>query len=123
MPNLRKWVNLSFLLASILVAFLFREAFVSLYDWLGIFKSDWVLSPADLSGIAVGFALFIGFVRSAKATGFLTDVIVEMGKVTWPHRKETLISTGVVSVLLGIAAICVMLFDSLWLWITDKFLY
>ncbi|MBI5300184.1 MAG: preprotein translocase subunit SecE [Deltaproteobacteria bacterium] len=123
MPNLRKWVNLSFLICGVLVGFLFREAFSSLYDWIGWRVYDWVLSPADLSGIAVGFILFVGLVRSEKATNFLTDVLVELSKVTWPNRKETLVSTGVVSILLGIAALCVTLFDSVWMWITEKFLY
>lgn len=123
MPNLKKWVNLSFLLTGILAGFLFREACTTLYDWVGWRPIDWVLSQADLSGIAAGAALFIGLARSTKATGFLSDVFVELSKVTWPKRKETLVSTGVVSILLGIAAICVMLFDAVWVWVTDTFLY
>ena len=36
---------------------------------------------------------------------FLTDVRAEVGKITWPSRKETLITTGLVFALSGMAAL------------------
>ena len=36
---------------------------------------------------------------------FLRDVRAEVGKVTWPSRKETMITTGLVFALSGLAAI------------------
>jgi preprotein translocase subunit SecE len=35
---------------------------------------------------------------------FLREVRAEIGKVTWPSRKETLITTGLVFALSGLAA-------------------
>ena len=35
---------------------------------------------------------------------FLREVRVEIGKVTWPSRKETLVTTGLVFALSGLAA-------------------
>ena len=35
---------------------------------------------------------------------FLREVRTEVGKVTWPSRKETLITTGLVFALSGVAA-------------------
>ncbi len=35
---------------------------------------------------------------------FLRDVRLEVGKVTWPSRKETLITTGLVFALSALAA-------------------
>jgi preprotein translocase subunit SecE len=36
---------------------------------------------------------------------FVRDVRIEVGKVTWPSRKETLITTGLVFALSAMAAI------------------
>jgi len=36
---------------------------------------------------------------------FLHDVRAEVGKITWPSRKETLITTGLVFALSGMAAL------------------
>ena len=36
---------------------------------------------------------------------FLREVRTEVGKVTWPSRKETLVTTGLVFALSGLAAI------------------
>ncbi|MGI4953925.1 MAG: preprotein translocase subunit SecE [Janthinobacterium lividum] len=35
---------------------------------------------------------------------FIREVRTEVGKVTWPSRKETLVTTGLVFVLSGLAA-------------------
>lgn len=47
----------------------------------------------------------------AKATQFLREVKVELKKVTWPSRKETLASTGVVIVLVVIISAFLGLVD------------
>ena len=36
---------------------------------------------------------------------FLREVRAEVGKVTWPSRKETMVTTGLVFALSGLAAI------------------
>ena len=36
---------------------------------------------------------------------FLSEVRAEVGKITWPSRKETLITTGLVFALSGLAAL------------------
>ena len=35
---------------------------------------------------------------------FISEVRAEVGKITWPSRKETLITTGLVFALSGLAA-------------------
>ena len=47
----------------------------------------------------------------AKPLEFLQDVRVEAGKVTWPNRRETLITTGLV--------ILMCIFASLFLFVAD----
>ena len=36
---------------------------------------------------------------------FIREVRAEVGKVTWPSRKETLVTTGLVFALSGMAAV------------------
>lgn len=48
---------------------------------------------------------------AAKATQFLREAKIEFKKVTWPSRKETLASTGVVIVLVIIISAFLGLVD------------
>jgi len=45
---------------------------------------------------------------------FLSEVRIELTKVTWPTRKELIQSTGVVIVLVIIAGIYIGAFDAIW---------
>jgi preprotein translocase subunit SecE len=45
---------------------------------------------------------------------FLREVRIEMGKVTWPPRKELLQATGVVIVAVIIAGVYIGVFDFIW---------
>ncbi|OGQ06854.1 MAG: preprotein translocase subunit SecE [Deltaproteobacteria bacterium RIFCSPLOWO2_12_FULL_40_28] len=49
-----------------------------------------------------------------KISAFVNDVVVELGKVTWPQRKETVLSAVVVIVMVGIASVFLFTFDTLW---------
>ena len=44
---------------------------------------------------------------------FLREVRAEIGKVTWPSRKETLITTGLVFALSGLAAVFFFIADQI----------
>lgn len=123
MQNLTKWVNLSFLVCGVLGWALLREIFLIAFDPLGWNRMNWLIAPSDLAGILGGAVLFIGLWKSQKANVFLTEVITELSQVTWPKRKETALSTGVVSILLTIATLAILLFDSIWAWLAEQFLY
>jgi preprotein translocase subunit SecE len=43
--------------------------------------------------------------------GFIRDVRQEVARVTWPTRKETLVTTGLVLALSALAALFFMLVD------------
>ena len=45
--------------------------------------------------------------------GYLRDVRQEIGRVTWPSRKETLITTGLVLGLSALAAIFFLVVDQI----------
>ena len=44
---------------------------------------------------------------------FLREVRTEVGKVTWPSRRETLVTTGLVFALSGLAAIFFFVADQI----------
>lgn len=44
---------------------------------------------------------------------FLREVRAEVGKVTWPSRKETLVTTGLVFALSGLAAVFFFVADQI----------
>jgi preprotein translocase subunit SecE len=48
-----------------------------------------------------------------NATEFLQQVRQEMSRVTWPTRKETLVTTGMVFVMVFIAAAFFFLVDQM----------
>ncbi len=77
-------------------------------------QQDWPLSPADMMGIVVAVAIFVIFRKNTKANTFTNEVLVELSKVTWPPRKETLLSTVVVTVMVAICSLILFGFDTLW---------
>ena len=111
----RKVVSLLFLVTSILVGFIFREVFALIWAALHVATpAGWILHPTDFLGGAVGFIVFVSLMRSVRAGTFLTEVLMELGRVVWPKRKETVLSTGVVSILVGICAVIMFVFDMMW---------
>ena len=44
---------------------------------------------------------------------FFREVRTEVGKVTWPSRKETLVTTGLVFALSGLAAVFFFVADQI----------
>ena len=42
---------------------------------------------------------------------YLREVRQEVSKVTWPSKKETFTTSGIVMVVISIAAVILMLFD------------
>lgn len=123
MANIKKWIRLSFLGCGILAWVFFREAFTLAFDPLGLNRLDWVIPPADVAALLLGLTLFVALLRWERATIFLTEAFSELAKVTWPNKKETALSTGVVSIMLGIAALCILFFDSIWGFVAEKLLY
>jgi len=50
-------------------------------------------------------------VAGFNPAGYLRDVRQEIGRVTWPSRKETLVTTGLVLALSALAAIFFLVAD------------
>lgn len=115
MQNIQKWVSLSLLAVGITAWLLLRqigELVLGFLSWR--LQGEWIVPPQDWIGIVGGVALFVVLRRSGKVTEYITEVINELSKVVWPQRKETVVSTGVVVVMVTIASFILLAFDTLW---------
>ena len=111
----KKAVSLIYLACGAISWLLFREILSTVWVLAKLpMPMGWIVSPVDILAAAIGIVTFVVLVKSAKVNSFTNEVITELGKVTWPNKKETILSTGVVSVLVGICAVILFGFDMLW---------
>ncbi|MCO5144135.1 MAG: preprotein translocase subunit SecE [Oligoflexia bacterium] len=113
--NQQKWVNLSFVFASLLLAyvlFVIATKFSVVFDFEGRIRDlDKILMGASA---LVGLALFIGLYSSSLANNFMNEVVAEVSKVTWPTQNETFKATIAVLIAVTIAGFV--------LWLADTFI-
>ena len=115
MQRSQKAVSLIYLACGFVVWLLIREMLSTVWVLARLpMPADWVVSPVDLLSAAVGLVTFVILLRNEKVNSFTNEVITELGKVTWPNKKETVMSTGVVSVLVGICSVILFGFDMIW---------
>ncbi|MFA4875247.1 MAG: preprotein translocase subunit SecE [bacterium] len=115
MQRNKKAVSLIYLACGFIAWLLFRE--ITQAGWILLklpLPVDWIVAPPDIVAAVLGIAVFVGLIRSERVNIFTNEVITELARVVWPNRKETLLSTGVVSVLVGICAIILFTFDMIW---------
>ncbi len=115
MQRNKKAVSLIYLACGFMGWLLFREIAGTAWILLRLpLPADWIVPPPDIVAALFGIAIFVGLIKSERVNTFTNEVITELSKVVWPNRKETLLSTGVVSVLVGICSVILFLFDMLW---------
>ena len=121
--NPKRWVFLSYGLTAVVLFFVFRQMLGVVWDYFRwpLFE-EWVVTLPDL--VSLGFAgfSFIGLRQNQKATDFMLDVVAELSKVTWPMRKETLVSAVIVVIMVGIASVILSVFDTVWGTTTQRIL-
>ena len=110
----RKIVSLCFFVCGVTAGLVVRELATTIWAVAHLAQPAWVVTPADLFGVGAGFITFLALLKSERAGTYLSEVLVELTRVVWPQRKETVLSTGVVSVLVGICALLLFLFDMIW---------
>ncbi len=112
----RKFTVVSFFVLASLVGLvtnlLLAQIFFSLKlpALLGYPPRVWAVAAAVLTGLI----LFVALMTNGRATGYSDEVFAELRKTTWPAGRETALSTVVVSVLVGAAALMFFLMDTVW---------
>lgn len=115
MEKTQKWVNLGLLIAATLIFLFLDQLFTTLWSFARLpINEDWPVEPAQLLAFVVAAGLALWARRYKRSNVFLNEVASELSKVTWPERKETISSAGVVVILISIAALLLFLIDSLW---------
>lgn len=116
--NQQKWVNLSFVAASLLTAyvlFVLAMKFSVVFDFEGRIRSlDKILLAA---AFVFGIGLFIALIKNQTANGFMNEVVAEVSKVTWPTNNETFKATIAVLIAVTIAGIVLWTVDSVWVYL------
>ena len=77
----------------------------------------------SLTKVLVTLALFIGaggiFIKSSKGdtfVHFLKETRIELRKVVWPTREETLKTTGIIMIAVVVVAIFLWIVDAFFTW-------
>jgi len=115
MINTQRYVNIG-LVGVAIVTYLFV---MQLADAIwGVVRlpvpSSLPFTPAVMIGAVCGLVVFVILKRSSRVNVFLNEVVSELAKVTWPPKKETLLSTVVVSIMVAVCAVILFTFDTFW---------
>ena len=111
----RKWTYLLFALGGLILAYLLLK----MGDWAWTYygtKSNGLV--VDVAAFAVAGGVVILAIRNERLFTLATEVTVELKKVTWPTRKETMSATVVVIITVIIAAAFLGMFDAVWSYLT-----
>jgi preprotein translocase subunit SecE len=121
-PN-KKWLDFGIGGVAIALGFVLWQVFNSLWEVFHLpIQESWPVDYPQILGGVAAIAIFIILRRQPKVHEFGLEVISELSKVTWPTRKETTISTGVIIVMVGIASLILFGFDTVWGTLTKTFL-
>lgn len=113
--NNQRYVTVSFVGASVVAWLLARQITDVLWGFLRLpMPQDLPVTPADAIGVVAAVIVFIILRRHTKVNQFVNEVFVELAKVTWPPRKETMLSTVVIVIMVAICSMIIFGFDTLW---------
>ncbi|MBI3541378.1 MAG: preprotein translocase subunit SecE [Deltaproteobacteria bacterium] len=115
MTQTQRWVNLSLLFVA-LVLFLFaNQLFGFLWNVSRLPVPDELpIAPAAILSAVIAGGIGFWIRRSERVNAFLNDVALELSRVVWPNRKETVTSAMVVIVLVGLSATFLFFIDLVW---------
>ena len=78
----------------------------------------WLRWIAVVAGLVVA-ALLLAFSRyGTEFNEFMTSARVELRKIVWPNREDTLKTTGIVFLFVGVAGVFFWVLDLLLAWAT-----
>jgi preprotein translocase subunit SecE len=111
----QKWVNLSYLAAAALLGYI---VFASGIHIAAAFDLEARVRNIDLMirglSLLVAAVLFLVLYRHTRVNQFMNEVVIELGRVSWPTQKETTNSTIMVVVMVLISGVILGLLDMVW---------
>jgi preprotein translocase SecE subunit len=119
----QRWVSLGYIGAAMLAYMLVGNIADIVWNLMRMpSPKGWSFSPPELFGAAAAILCFLILRRRAEVNVFMNEAAAELAKVTYPPRKETAMSTGVILTMVGICAVILAVFDVCWGWAV-KILY
>ena len=118
----KQWVNIAFAVAAILLFMVFQQVLETVWDSFKLPMSNLPVEWPGIISAGLGVAVFFGLQKNQKTVVFMNEVVLELTKVTWPVKKETMLSAVIVIIMVGIASVIMFLFDAGWGSLTQKFL-
>lgn len=115
MQNVKRWIQVSFVLLAGITWIFFYYLSDTLWD---LFKlpspADWFVMPPQLIGGVAAVILYVILHKNTEINQFASEVASELSKVTWPDKKETVLSAGIIIIVIAICSMIMFGFDSLW---------
>ena len=110
-----KIVNLIFISAGLITGFIIHQICLDIFDYYQIYvRFEYARQFPQILGILAGGGLAVLGIYNDKINTWMTEVVGELKKVTWPTRKETSAATVVVIITLLIMAVILYAFDLIW---------
>ncbi len=121
----QKYIILTFLTAAVLVGMAVRGLGIPLLATLEIGDPQifGLTNATTVLGLASGAATFLVLNRHPIVYDFTDEVIVELARVVWPSKQETIRCTSIVIVFTLVVAAALAGYDYLWARITGVFLF
>jgi preprotein translocase subunit SecE len=115
MSSTQKTVNLALLFFGVIVFLFLHQLTAFVWDAARLpVMNGWPLGPDAVISFGATLVIFF-FVRwNTKINRFLNEVVSELLKVVWPEGKETVMSTGVVIVMVAISSVILFVMDKIW---------
>lgn len=117
----KKIITLSFMVAGVLagiVVHVFLEIFSTNVAFIGRALSSDILAHGI--PVVVGLATFAALQFNKNVLVWADEVVVEMKKVVWPSRKDTVATTIFVCILVLISGVLLGFFDWASTWLVKK---
>lgn len=110
----KKIITVSFVIVALLTGFvvdIFFEALSATWGFLARFYAQDIVSHGI--PVAIGLITFLILQFNKRIMGWAEEVVVEIKKVVWPSRQQTVASTIAVCFVLVLSGILLGIFDYL----------
>ncbi len=115
----QRYVSFGYVLASVIAYIIVGKIGELVWDLAGWSYPAWAMTPPELIGLFAAIAVFAMLRRTDVINVFMNEAALELSKVAWPTRKETVMSAGVIAVVISFCAVVMSFFDVVWGWCVD----
>lgn len=125
MEDASRYLSIAYLVAGLILAWVCAKTLGLVFYAVSPAADIIVFAGIRLSvvlGVLIGFGLVFGAYRHERLSTYLSEVVTELTRVTWPARDETYRNTYVVIGFSLLVAVFLALFDLVWKFATDALL-